>query len=1155
MDLDSAHVVATSKALMLKQAPITKTVGGVETIMPPTTVDEKVHRRLEMKARSTLLMGILNKHQLKFDSIKDAKSLQQAVEKRFGGNAATKKTQRNLLKNKPEIDTLSLDDLYNNLKIYEPEVKVNTAHGVSAASTQAKIANPINIDNLGDAVIYALLASQPSSPQLVNKDLEQIHPDDLEEMDLKWKIAMLTMRASRFLKKTGKKFSMNDTETMRFDKTKVECYNCHKIGHSTRECRAPRNQDNRNMESTKRSVPVETPTSNALVSCDGLDESADKPVANEPIVKTSEAKPKGVRKNNGAPIIEDWVSHDEDENVSKPKIEKKTVKPTFAKVEFVKSKEQGNLQKDLQEKGVIDSGCSRHITGNMSYLTDYEEIDGGYVAFGGNPKGGKSLEKIQSKLKRTPALSFLRPFGCPVTILNTKDHLGKFDGKVDEGFFVGYSINRKAFRVFNSRTRIVEENLHVKFSENTTNIAGSGPNWLFDIDALINSMNYNPVVARNQSTGNAGTEACDDTRKARVEIVPGKDYILLPLWTADPPFSQGSKSSQADEFQPSNDDGKKVDEDLRQESECKDQEKEYNVNNINNINAANINEVNVVGANSSDDLLDDLNMSELEDIGIFDYEDYENAGAEADINNLDATIQVSPISTERIHKDHPIEQVIRDVHSTTQTRNMLKNLEEHGFVTTIHQRTNHKDLLNCLFACFLSQEEPKKTLWCTRWMSRVLFSMESLKKRRSLNEFYGRTYILPRIAKVKTASTPMETQKPLLKDEDGEEVDVHMEAHIHAKVDGKKIVNTKASVRRDLQLDDAEGVDSLPNAIIFEQLTLMGVGKGFSRNETPLFPTMMVQAEEEVGKGSTGPIDTHQTPIITQSSSSQPQKKQRLRKPTRKVTKVPQPSDPMENITEEAVQEERVSRFSNDPPLSGEDRLKLNELMELCTTLQQKVLALANDKTTQALEIESLKRRVKKLERKSRPHKLKRLYKVDLPARVVSSEDEGLDKEDASKQERKIANIDVDEEITLVDETADDRGRFDSTYFDADTYMFRVHDLVGDEVIVESEDPEETVKAAATTVTDNTRTKAKGLVIHEKEQAPTTIVSLQQSSHAMAKDKVKAIMIEEPAKTKKKDQIRMDEEAALRLQAEVEEEERLEKERAQEALIAEWDDI
>ncbi|GJW42136.1 ribonuclease H-like domain-containing protein [Tanacetum coccineum] len=119
---------------------------------------------------------------------------------------------------------------------------------------------------------------------------------------------------------------------------------------------------------------------------------------------------------------------------------------------------------------------------------------------------------------RTPSLSFMRPFGCPVTILNTLYHLGKFDGKADEGFFVGYSVNSKAFRVFNSRTRIVEETLHITFLENKSNVARSRPKWLFDIDTLTKSMNYKPVVTGNQSNGNAGTKACDDAGKARVLI-------------------------------------------------------------------------------------------------------------------------------------------------------------------------------------------------------------------------------------------------------------------------------------------------------------------------------------------------------------------------------------------------------------------------------------------------------------------------------------------------------------------------------------------------------------------------------------------------------------------------------------------------------------
>ncbi|GKF73502.1 hypothetical protein Tco_0219834, partial [Tanacetum coccineum] len=198
-------------------------------------------------------------------------------------------------RNKPEIDTLSLDDLYNNLKIYEAEVKiisrsstntqnvafvssnntsstngeVNTAHGVTTASTQATVVNSTKNDNLSDAVICAFFAIQLNSPQLDNEDLQQINPAYLEEMDLRWQMAMLTMRARRFLKNTRRKLTVNDNETIGFDKSKMECYNYHKKIHFARECRALRNQENINRENTRTVVPVEKTTSNALVSCDG----------------------------------------------------------------------------------------------------------------------------------------------------------------------------------------------------------------------------------------------------------------------------------------------------------------------------------------------------------------------------------------------------------------------------------------------------------------------------------------------------------------------------------------------------------------------------------------------------------------------------------------------------------------------------------------------------------------------------------------------------------------------------------------------------------------------------------------------------------------------------------------------------------------------
>nr|GFB32998.1 ribonuclease H-like domain-containing protein [Tanacetum cinerariifolium] len=138
----------------------------------------------------------------------------------------------------------------------------------------------------------------------------------------------------------------------------------------------------------------------------------------------------------------------------------------------------------------------------------------------------KVEEKSEMSLElRRLQENMLRDYCC----CGRLDAADKFDGKDDEGFFVGYSLNSKAYRVFNNRTKIVEVNLHIRFSENTPNIAGSRPNWLFDIDELTNSMNYKSVITRNQSNGNAGIKSCDDADKDRMETIPGKDYILLPL--------------------------------------------------------------------------------------------------------------------------------------------------------------------------------------------------------------------------------------------------------------------------------------------------------------------------------------------------------------------------------------------------------------------------------------------------------------------------------------------------------------------------------------------------------------------------------------------------------------------------------------------------
>ncbi|GJR41787.1 hypothetical protein Tco_1309890 [Tanacetum coccineum] len=286
--------------------------------------------------------------------------------------------------------------------------------------------------------------------------------------------------------------------------------------------------------------------------------------------------------------------------------------------------------------------------------------------------------------------------------------------------------------------------------------------------------------------------------------------------------------------------------------------------------------------------------------------------------------------------------------------------------------------------------------------------------------------------------------------------------------------------------------------------------KDFSGRDTPLFLTIIVQAQEQVGEGSKIPTDSHHTPTTTQPSTSKPQKKQSRRK-QRKDTEDPQLSGPTEPVTDDTENVASVPTHSNDPLLSGEDRLKLNELMELCTKL-----------------------RVKKLEKKKglKTHRIRRLYKVGRSARVVSSEDEGLgDQEDASKQGRKIDEIDQDAEVTLVDKT---QGRYD------DNLMFDTGVLDNEQDITEKEvDMAEKDVSTADPV--------------------TTAGEVVTTANFVAKDKGKAKMVEPEKPLKKKDQIMFDKEVDQKLQAlldvELEEEERLARQREEDANIAEWDNV
>nr|GEV94237.1 hypothetical protein [Tanacetum cinerariifolium] len=671
--------------------PPKRTVDGVKQTYPPTTAEEKLARKNELMAR--------------------------------------------------DLETLSMDDLYNNLKSMKLKLK-----GHQSQAKTHKI--------LSDVVIYSFFANQSNSPHLDNEDLQQIDADDLKEIDIKWQMN----HGSQKIPKEDWKEGWAPRENRNREPAKDGPTNFALMAYTSLGSSSSSNSDTEVNDKNKTGVgyhavpPPYTgnfmPPKPDLIFADVDEYAISETVTSVPVVatneaKTSESKPKSVSK----PIIKDWVSDSEDENETETKSKQR--KPSFARVEFVKPNEKlkspresvkqeehnrqaKNLRKnsqsprvntvrakhvntarpkvstvrpkvvlnavkgnqlELQEKRVINSGFSRHMTRNMSYLSEYEEIDGGYVAFGGDPKRAKITGKgkistdiecvvlspdfklldesqvlfrvlrknnmYSVDLKNVAPLGGLTCLFVKATLdesnlwhrrlgtINFKtinklvrgnlvrglpskkfkhDHTCvacqkgkqqkascKFDGKANEGFFVGYSVNSKAVRVFNNRTKIVEETLHITFLENKPNVTGSGLTWLFDIDTLTKSMNYKPVVAGNQSNGSAG--------KARVETVPGKDYILLPLWTQDPLLSFSFKDSPGDRFKPSGDEEKRM-------------LKIWGMKLMSpTANAAGIKD-NVIDENIVYECADDPNMPSLKEIVYSD----EDVGAEANMTNLDTNI-------------------------------------------------------------------------------------------------------------------------------------------------------------------------------------------------------------------------------------------------------------------------------------------------------------------------------------------------------------------------------------------------------------------------------------------------------------------------------------------------------------------------------------
>nr|GEU58922.1 ribonuclease H-like domain-containing protein [Tanacetum cinerariifolium] len=884
----------------------TRVIEGLVQPVAPTTAKQRLARKNELKAYGTLVMDVPDKHQLKFNIHKDAKTLMEAIEKRFGGNKETKKVQKTLMKQQFENFTgsrsESLDQIHDRLQkiicqleilresLSQEDINLNTNELISVAASVSAVSVKTHV--------FAF---------------PNIDADDLEEMDLKWQMAMLTVRARQFIQRIKRNLRENVPTSMGFDMSRVECYNYHKKGHFTREC------------SYDWSFQVdEEPTNYALIAFTSLSSSSSSSSHNEsdeslppsPIydryqsgdgyhdvpppytgtfmspkpdlvfhnapndaetVHTTfniELSPTKPEKDLSpiprplAPIIEDWVSDSEDESetkipqnvpsfvqptkqiksprpsvkhkmaqtptrnpapreyhkqyariplpnpqrhvvstavltqsklvpitavrpvsavvpkptVSRPRQEKPIVtkpnspprrhinrspspkasnflpKVTAAKATMVNVVKWGKwewkpkclildhvscntsasmtlkrfdyndaLERSKSDKGFIDSGCSRHMTGNMPYLSDFEELNGGYVAFGGNPKGGKI--SVKGKI-RTEKLDFNDVY----FVKELKFNLFSVSHMCDKKNSVLFTDTKCL--VLSPEFKLPDENqvlLRVPRENNMynfdlRNIVPSGNlTCLFAKETLdesnlwhrrlghINYKTMNKLVKGNLVRGLPSKVfekdhtyvACNKGKQHRASCKTKPNTDGDAAFDEKEPELEGKKLKYEVNVSPSSSaQSKKHNDKTKREAEGKSPVESLTI--YRNLSAEfedfsdnSINEDNVVGtlvpsvgqistnttntfsaagpSNAavspthgkssyvdSSQLPDDLNMPKLEDITYFDDED--DVGTEADFNNLETTITVSPIPTTRVHKDHHVTQIIGDLSSATQTR-------------------------------------------------------------------------------------------------------------------------------------------------------------------------------------------------------------------------------------------------------------------------------------------------------------------------------------------------------------------------------------------------------------------------------------------------------------------------------------------------------
>nr|GEX98899.1 copia protein [Tanacetum cinerariifolium] len=895
------HTVSSIKLPILKKQVIHNGNGHVIVtidtnrmikLLPPKTVEEVVARQRERKARTTLLMALPKYHLAKFHKMADVKEMWEAIKSRFeihgagvSHEDANQKFLRPLpsfwshvaliMRNKPGLDTLSFDDLYNNLRVFKCDVKGSTVS--SSNTSNVAFVSTKNTSRTND-VSTAYSVSSPSVLKSQNEGSSS-YTDE---------VAMISIRIKKFHKRTGRKLQFDTKDLVGFDKTKVECFNCHKIWHFARDCRAKGKQDSRrrdvgyNKNKTRENgnympsgpdVEIDYSKFTYGPKQNSADESDSKPCEyasceSDSSVATSTSMPE-------AENIKETSTTD-----NNPKIEKQDRNSTLERVWDMLSLEKHALFVDdphraLKDKGIIYSGCSRgsngRITGkekiktsrlDFEYLYYMEELKHYNLFF-----VSQMYDKKNKVLFTDTDCLVLSPnFKLPDENQKGKQHKASCKAKIVS------SVNRPL------------QILHMEFFGPTSAEVVNTAYYVLNKVLVTKPQNKIPyeLLTENQANkspgpkeanNSAGTQANDDQGASSKEIDHNEEHFVLPIWSAYSTTVKrsGDKIEKNTGFKTYEKLISQVEQVFLEELEkLKRHEKEANgaaeslrkedTHDIQNASTSSTNIINTASTPLSTagpsrafndgelsyldpskyDLLDDHSMPYLKDIyaspseGIFTYSSYDNESVATDFNNLETTMKVSPTPITRIHTIHPKTQILRDPNLAVQTRSKVnKNYEAHTLVWILVDLPFKKKAIGTkwiyknkkdekgivvrnkarlvtyghrqeegidydeVFADVASIDAISIFLAFTSYMGFIFYQMDAKSTFLfgTINEevyvaqplgyvepkFPNKVYKVmkalcglhqaPR-ACVKTASTPIETQKPLVKDEEAGDVDV-----------------------------------------------------------------------------------------------------------------------------------------------------------------------------------------------------------------------------------------------------------------------------------------------------------------------------------------------------------------------------------------------